>query len=47
MTELHILGNVSHMLGNRPHLCISRVMFNSLLWGGKAGLFVYLGPVLG
>ena len=22
-----MLGNVSHMLGNRPHLCISRVMF--------------------
>ena len=40
-----MLGNGPHVLGNGPYLC-AKFMNTGLflLWGGYAGLMVYLGP---
>ena len=42
----HVLGNWPPVLGNGPHMCTQFMNIGLfLLWGGKAGSFVYLGSM--
>ena len=40
-----VLGNGPPLLGNGPHLGTQFMNGVILIMGGKAGLFVYLGPI--